>query len=334
MPIQGGDMKRVVITGGGGRVAYGLHFMLSHGDLFGQDEKIALHIYDLPEMKGALEAIAMELEDCAYPLLHEIKVGSDLGEMFDDIDCAFLVGAKPRGPGMERADLLLENGKIFIDVGRALNESAKRDVKILVCGNPCNTNCLIAMSHAPKIPRRNFHALMRLDHNRARSILAKRAGVEITSVNRVIIWGNHSATQVPDYTHALIEGKETEKSIDLSWLKDEFMRKVQTRGSAIIKTCGKSSAISAAKASIDAMRALFFPTPAGEWFTSGVCSNGNDYGVEENLIFGFPCLSKVGGEYEIVPNLSWNELIKEKIALTQKELVSERDCIKEMLGKL
>ncbi|NGX53655.1 MAG: malate dehydrogenase [Chlamydiae bacterium] len=327
-------MKRVVVTGGGGRVAYGLHFMLADGDLFGPDEQIALHIYDLPEMQGVIEAVAMELEDCAFPLLHEIKVGSDLNQMFEDVDCAFLVGAKPRGPGMERADLLLENGKIFIDVGRALNESAKPDVKVLTCGNPCNTNCLIAMSHAPKIPRKNFHALMRLDHNRAQSILAKKAGVEISSVNQVIIWGNHSATQVPDYTHVLLEGKEAEKSIDSSWLSDEFMRKVQTRGSAIIKASGKSSAASAAKASIDAMRALFFPTPDGEWFTSGVCSNGNTYGIEENLIFGFPCFSKESGEYEIVPNLSWNALIKEKIALTQKEWISKREGVKEILRKL
>lgn len=324
-------MKRIGVTGGGGRVAYGLLFQLAHGDLFGPREKIALHICDLPEMQGTLEAIAMELEDGAYPLLEEIHIGSDLFDLFRGIDVAFLVGAKPRGPGMERSDLLHENGKIFIDVGRALNESASKDVKVMVTGNPCNTNCLIAMSHAPSIPRKNFHALMRLDHNRAMSTLAKKAGISISEARRVTIWGNHSPTQVPDYSHVLLQGKPIEEWVDRRWLQEEFMTTVQKRGGEVLRASGKSSAGSAAKAAIDAMRSLFLPTPQDDWFTSAVCSNENGYGVEENLIFGLPCRSKGDGDHEIVAGLTLNDEIKKKIALTEKELIKERECVKAML---
>lgn len=324
-------MKRIAVTGAGGQIAYSLLFRLAHGDLFG-DEPIALHLCDVPGAEAILEGVAMELDDCAFPLLKEIKIGTDSRKQFADIDVALLVGAKPRGPGMERADLLLDNGKIFVEQGRALGESAKKDVKVLVVGNPCNTNCWIAM-HNSGLDKRNFHALMRLDQNRTQALLASQSGVAVEDVQRVTIWGNHSATQVPDYTNATIGGKGAADVIgDKSWLQGEFVETVQKRGAAIIKARGKSSAASAANATIEAMRSLFVPTPKGEWFTSAVCSDGNPYGIEEDLIFGFPCRSKGDGSYEIVPDVPWDAFIKERIAVTQKELISERDCVKKELA--
>lgn len=323
-------MKRIAVTGGGGRVAYTLLFALAHGDLFGTEEKIALYICDLPEMRGAIEAVAMELEDCAFPLLHEVKIGFNQEELFEGADCIFLMGAKPRGPGMERSDLLLENGKIVVEAGRAIERAAPRHAKVLVVGNPCNTNCLIAMQHAPSVPRENFHAMLRLDHNRAKNLLAKKAGVCVSKVKGVTVWGNHSSTQVPDYTHATIEGKPIEEVIqDREWLEAEFMGRVQGRGGEIIRKRGTSSAASASLAALEAMKSLYFPTPAGEWYTSGICSDDNPYGVEDNLVFGFPCYTDKRGKCKIVPDLKWSLSIAEKIALTQKELIEERECVKE-----
>ncbi len=209
-------MKTIAVTGGGGHVAYSLLFALAHGDLFGAEEKIALRICDLPDMRGSVEACAMELEDCALPALHEVKVGFDAEELFEGADCVFLVGAKPRGPGMERSDLLIDNGKIFVEAGKALERSAPKHVKVLTVGNPFNTNSLIAMHHAPSIPRKNFHAMLRLDHNRALSLLAKKAGVAVTEVKGVVVWGNHSSTQVPDYTQVTVGGKAVEEVIPVA----------------------------------------------------------------------------------------------------------------------
>jgi malate dehydrogenase len=246
----------------------------------------------------------MELEDCAFPLLKEIHFGSDPQEVFQEVDFAFLVGAKPRGPGMERADLLKDNGKIFIEQGSALNSAASKDVKVLVVGNPCNTNCLIAMHNAPKIDPRNFHAMTRLDQNRAASQLSLRAKAPVTAVTHMTIWGNHSSTQVPDFCNARLDGKPVEEVIkDKAWLEGEFIKTVQNRGAAIIAARGKSSAASAASAAIDAMKSILIPTPEGQWFSSGVYSNGNPY-----------------------------EFLKAKIAATEKELLEERECVKAMFG--
>jgi malate dehydrogenase len=325
-------MKRIVVTGGCGQISYSLLFRIAAGELFGPKEPISLYIRDMPEMKAQLEGVAMELEDCAFPLLHDIKVGSDAAEMFDGVDAAFLVGSKPRGPGMERGDLLLDNGKIFIGEGRGLNEAASRDVKVLVVGNPCNTNCLIAMHNAPKLPPQNFHAMMRLDQNRALSLLGRRAKAKVTDVKKMTIWGNHSATQVPDFTNATINGKKTTEVItDREWLQGDFFNIVQKRGAAIIAARGKSSAASAANAAIDAMKALFFPTESGNWYTTAMVTKGNPYGIDEDLIFGFPCFTKANGEIEIVKGLELDLFIREKMAITQKELIEERQMVKDLL---
>jgi len=325
-------IMRVAVTGGAGQIAYSLLFRIAAGEIFGSNQKIALHIYDLPAMESVLQGVAMELADCAFELLHEIKVTSDLEEAFGGIDLALLVGAKPRSKGMERGDLLLGNGEIFVKAGKALNAVASQDAKIVVVGNPCNTNCLIAMHHAPNLPRKNFHSMMRLDQNRATALLATKAGCEVAKVQHVSIWGNHSATQVPDYTHALIDQKPASEVIgDTQWLQGDFFECVQKRGAAIIAARGKSSAASAASALIDAVRSLYQPTPAGHWHTSAVCTDGNPYGIEENLIFGFPLITKSDSEYQIVSDCKWDFFIKEKIAVTQKELIAERDCVKHLL---
>lgn len=321
-------LKHVAVTGGAGQIAYSLLPRIANGDMLGTDQPIALHILEIPSMISALEGVMMELEDSAFPLLKEIIIGTNAYTIFQGVHYALLVGAKPRGPGMERGDLLHENGKIFIEQGKALNDVADGNVKVLVVGNPCNTNCLIAMMHAPRIPRQNFHAMTRLDQNRATAQLAKKAKVSLQDVSRVTIWGNHSSTQVPDFYNALIQGRPAPDVIqDLDWLEKEFISTIQKRGAAVIAARGKSSAASAANAAIDAMKALVTPTRNGDWFSSGICSDGNPYGIENNLIFSFPCRSKGNGEYEIVSNVPWNEFLKSKIALTQKELIEERDIV-------
>lgn len=327
---MGKPMKRVAVTGGAGQIAYSLLFRIANGDMLGKDQPIALHILEIPEALEALEGVRMELNDCAFPLLKEVHIGSDPMEIFKGADYALLVGAKPRGPGMERGDLLNENGKIFIGQGKALNAVASRDVKVLVVGNPCNTNCLIAMENAPDLPRENFHAMTRLDQNRGSSMLAAKAGVDVTDVARFTIWGNHSSTQVPDFFNATIHGKPVPKAIsEEAWLRDTFTEMVRKRGGAIIAARGKSSAASAANAALDAMRALVAPTPEGTWFSSGVCSDGNPYGIEEGLIFSFPCRSKGDGSYEIVKNVPWNAYLEGKIRESEEELIEERAVVME-----
>lgn len=327
------SIKRVAVTGGAGQIAYSLLFKIANGDLLGKDQPVALHILEIPEAIKFLEGVKMELEDCAFPLLQEIVIGSDAKKVFEGVHYAMLVGAKPRGPGMERGDLLSENGKIFIDQGNALNTSADRNVKVLVVGNPCNTNALIAMHHAPKIPKENFHAMTRLDQNRAVSQLANKAGVDVSQVTNMTIWGNHSSTQVPDYYHALIGGNPAEEVItDQEWLEKEFVSNVQKRGAAIIAARGKSSAASAAQAAVDAMRAILVPTPEGEWFSSGVYSGNNPYGIDKELIYSFPCRSKGDGTYEIVKNLQIDHALKEKLHASEKELVEERELVTPLIS--
>ncbi len=319
-------IKHVAVTGGAGQIAYSLLFRIARGEMLGSDQPLILHILEIPAMLTALEGVKMELEDCAFPLLREIKIGSDPRLLFEGVHYALLVGASPRGPGMERSELLQENGKIFVEQGKALNDVADRDVIVLVVGNPCNTNCLIAMQNAPKLSPRNFHAMTRLDQNRAVWQLAKRANVPVTDVKRVTIWGNHSSTQVPDFVNAEIQGKPAPEVIeDHAWLKGEFISSVQKRGAAVIAARGKSSAASAASAAIDAMKALVTPTPKGEWFSSGVWSEGNPYGIAEGLIFSFPCRSMGNGEWEIVPDLKRTDFLNSRLKTTEKELIEERE---------
>jgi malate dehydrogenase len=326
------SIKKVAVTGGSGQIAYSLLFRIANGDLFGKEQQIDLRICDLPEMTDALEGLAMELADCAFPLLHKVTIGHNLSEMFDDIELALLVGAKPRTKGMERGDLLQENGKIFVGTGRALNEAARKDAKIIVVGNPCNTNCLITMHHAPKLLRKNFHAMTRLDQNRAAALLATKANVPVESVRKLSIWGNHSATQVPDYTQVEIGTKRAVDLIqDQHWLQQEFISQVQGRGAEIIAKRGKSSAASAASSLIDATRALYETTREGDWYSSAVCTDDNPYGIEEDLIFSFPLRTDKKGNYEIVKGLEWDFFIKERIAVTQRELLEEKSHIAHLL---
>lgn len=321
-------VKRVVVTGSAGQIAYNLLFRIGSGELLGQDQPVALHLLELPEALPTLEGVVMELEDCAFPLLKEIRIGSNPYELFQGVHYALLIGAKPRSAGMERKDLLLENGKIFIEQGKALNEGADPQVKVLVVGNPCNTNCWIAMHHAPKISRKNFHAMTRLDHNRAVSQLAKKLQTDLGDIENVTIWGNHSSTQVPDFVNAHVKGVPIlQKFSDRSWFEKDFVSLIQQRGAAIIAKRGKSSAASAASAIVDTIHALINPTPPGTWFSSAVCSDGNPYGVEEDLIFSFPCRLLPNGEYEIVPGIPWDFFLSEKIKATEQELMDERAIV-------
>jgi NADP-dependent malate dehydrogenase len=318
-------IKRIAVTGGAGQIAYSLLFRLASGEVFGQEQPVALHILEVEAMIPSLQGVVMELEDGAFPLLKEIKTGHDPFTLFGDVDLAILVGATPRGPGMERSDLLKKNATIFVEQGRALSASASTHTQVLVVGNPCNTNCLIAMSHAPNLPRKNFHAMTRLDENRAKAQIAKKASQPVALVRRLAIWGNHSSTQVPDFVNARIGYRDVVEVIsDRHWLEGEFVQLIQKRGAAIIAARGKSSAASAASAVIDTLRSLILPTAKDDWFSSAVCSDGNPYGLTEELIFSFPCRSKGNFEYEIVKNLSWDEFIKEKIRVTEQELIEER----------
>lgn len=325
-------MIRVAVTGAAGQIAYSLLFRIANGEMFGKDVPVALHLLEIPEAQKALDGVCMELEDSAFPLLKEVKIGSDPMEVFKGIDWALLVGAKPRGPGMERADLLQENAKIFVKQGEALNIVASKDVKVLVVGNPCNTNSWIAMKQAPNIPKKNFMAMTRLDQNRAMAQLAKKANVSISEVQNVAIWGNHSTTQVPDYFHAKIDGKPALKVIgDASWLDGEFTNLVQKRGGAVIAARGKSSAASAANAIVNTVQSLYTPSEAGDCFSLAVCSDGNPYGIEEDLIYSFPCRSNGKGEYEVIAGISIEGALQKKLKATEDELIEERKMITQVM---
>lgn len=325
-------IKRVAVTGGGGQIAYSLLFRIANGDLFGKDQPISLSIHDLEEVcQKELVGLLMELEDGAFPLLSSVQISSDPKVAFKDANIAILVGAKPRGPGMERKDLLLENGHIFKIQGRALNEVAAEDVIVFVVGNPCNTNCLIAMHNAPNIPKNRFHAMTRLDQNRAVSQLAKKANVKVSDIHNLIVFGNHSPTLVLDYYNAKILNKPVTEIVEEKWLEDEFLTAVRQRGALVIKTRGKSSAASATQAIIDAIKDLVTPTPKGSYFSSAMSSDHNPYGIEKDLIFSFPCICKGIGEYEIAQNLKLNSSMMEKIKLSEKELLEEKEAVKHLL---
>ena len=290
---------KVVVTGAAGQIGYSLVFRIASGEMFGPDQPLVLHLIEIPNALGALDGVVMELHDCAFPLLESIVPTADLDEGFRDINWALLVGSIPRKAGMERKDLLGINGKIFIGQGQAIQRNAAADVRVLVIGNPCNTNCLIAMNNAKEIPRDRWFAMTRLDENRARAQLAHKSGVEITRVTNMTIWGNHSATQYPDFYNAKIGGRPADQVIgDEAWLKETFIPAVQQRGATIIKARGLSSAGSAANAIVDAVTSLSADTLEGDWHSVAVCSDGS-YGVEQDLICSFPVRTS-GGKWEIV----------------------------------
>jgi len=325
-------LLRIAVTGGAGQIAYNLLFRLANGELFGPDQPIALQILELPIALQALDGVRMELEDCAFPLLHSIEITDQAKKAFKDVDYALLLGAFPRGPGMERGELLEKNGKIFIEQGKALNEAAKDTAKVFVVGNPCNTNCLIALSQAPRLERRNFYSMMRLDMNRAIFQLANKAKVNVNEISKMTVWGNHSSTQVPDFYHAEISGKPADLVItDKKWLENDFIQQVQKRGAVIIQARGKSSAASAANALIDAIKDILHPTKKNDWFSVAIHSNNNPYGIDDNLIFSFPCMTRISGACEIVKGLEFNEFLQTRIKLSEKELKDERDLIRQLL---
>ena len=300
--------------------------------MFGPDQPVELHLVEVPQALGALEGVAMELSDCAFPLLKKIVPTADLDEGFGGVNWALLVGSVPRKAGMERKDLLGINGKIFIGQGQAIERNAASDVRVFVVGNPCNTNCLIAMNNAKGIPSDRWFAMTRLDENRAKSQLAHKAGVEVAAVSNVAIWGNHSATQYPDFFNAKISGRAVPEVIsDSAWLETEFIQTVQQRGAAIIKARGASSAASAANAVVDGVRSLVTPTAAGDWHSVAVCSRG-EYEVEAGLMSSFPIRTVSNGKWEVVSGLPVNAFSRSKIDATVQELKEERELVRELLS--
>ncbi len=323
---------RVAVTGAAGQIGYALLFRIASGAVFGPNQPVILHLIEIEPALPALNGVIMELDDCAFPLLKGVVATSDLAAGFRGVNWALLVGSVPRKAGMERKDLLGINGKIFIGQGQAIQKNAASDVRILVVGNPCNTNCLIAMNNAPEIPRDRFFAMTRLDENRGKAQLAKKAGVDITAVSNLAIWGNHSATQYPDFYNARVQGKPaTEVIRDEAWLKGEFISTVQQRGAAVIKARGSSSAASAANAVIDSVRSVVTPTAAGDWHSLALVSDGS-YGLEKGLICSFPVRSN-GQKVEIVQGLPINEFSKSKIDATVNELKEEKVMVSDLLPK-
>jgi malate dehydrogenase len=321
---------RVAVTGAAGQIGYSLLFRIASGEMLGKDQPVILQLLEIPDEKAqkALKGVMMEVDDCAFPLLQSMMGTSDAMAAFKDVDVALLVGARPRGPGMERKDLLEANGAIFVPQGKALNEVASRDVRVLVVGNPANTNALIAMKNAPSLKPGQFTAMMRLDHNRAMTQVAQKTGKPLTSVKKMSIWGNHSATQYPDLFHAEVNGQSAAKVInDQAWLEGTFIPTVQKRGAAIIEARGLSSAASAANAAIDHIRDWVHGTH--DWVSMGIPSDGS-YGIPEGLMFGYPVTCSAG-HYTIVKGLEHGDFAKAKIAATQKELNEERAAIAHLL---
>ena len=320
---------RVTITGAAGNIGYALAFRIAAGDMLGPDQPVILQLLEITPALGALQGVVMELNDCAFPLLSGVVATDDASVAFKDTDYALLVGARPRGPGMERKDLLTANGAIFGPQGKALNDHASRDVKVLVVGNPANTNALIAQAAAPDLNPRNFTAMTRLDHNRALSQLAEKTGSHTTDVAKMTIWGNHSSTQYPDISHATVKGKAAKGLVDDTWYKDTFIPVVQQRGAAIIKARGASSAASAASAAIDHMRTWALGTQGDDWVSMAVPADGS-YGIAPGIIYSYPCRCK-NGDYEIVQGLEVDAFSREKMDASAAELREERAAIEHLL---
>lgn len=322
---------KVAVTGAAGQIGYSLLFRLVTGEIFGPETKVALHLLEITPAMPALQGVVMELDDCAFPLLDYVLMTDDPAQAFDGVNWALLVGARPRSKGMERGDLIRANGPIFTTQGNALQRAAS-DIRVLVVGNPANTNALIAMHNAPDIPNERFAAMTRLDENRAYAQLAQKAGVPVTAVSNVAIWGNHSATQYPDAENARINGQPAMEVIsDHDWLRGDFIKTVQQRGAKIIEARGLSSAASAASAALDHVKSMENRTPDGHWFSAGVPSDGS-YGIAPGLIFSYPIRSDGVGGYEIVQGLSLSDFAREKIALTEKELQDERATVADLLN--
>ncbi len=322
---------KVVVTGATGQVAYALLPRIAAGEMFGPDVEIDLRLSDIPPMIDKAKGVLMELEDGAYPLVERVIASADRAETHHRADWVLLVGSVPRGPGMERGDLIRKNGPIFVEEGKAIQRFASSGVRVVVVGNPCNTNCLIARANAHTIPDHCWSAMTRLDQNRARSLLAAKAGVRVRDVKKLAIWGNHSATLYPDFTNAEVNGKPADQIVDRKWLEAEFIPQVQQRGAAVIAARGASSAFSAAQALIDHVRSLITPTPKGDCFSAAIVSDGS-YGVPKGLVSSFPLHSKGDGAFQIVPNVPLDDFAKAKIAATAAELEKERELVKDLLA--
>src|SRR5690348_14663248 len=322
---------RIAVTGAAGQIGYALLFRIAAGDMLGKDQPIILHLLEITPALPALQGVVMELDDCAFPLLQGIVATDDANVAFKDVDYALLVGARPRGAGMERKDLLSANGAIFGPQGKALNAHAKRDVKVLVVGNPANTNALIAQANAPDLDPSCFTAMVRLDHNRAMAQLAQRTNAHVNDVKRMIIWGNHSSTQYPDIHHATVKGQRATELVDGGWYRDSFIPTVQQRGAAIIKARGASSAASAASAAIDHMRSWALGTDEGDWVSMGIPSDGS-YGIQPGVIYGYPVTVK-DGKYSIVQGLEINDFSRARMDATDKELREERAGVEHLFAK-
>ncbi len=320
----------VAITGAAGQIGYALAFRVASGALFGADQPVNLHLLEITPALPTLQGVVMELDDCAFPTLSKVIATDDARVAFKDCHAALLVGARPRGPGMERKDLLLANAQIFSAQGKALDAVASRDVRVLVVGNPANTNALIAMKNAPSLKPQSFTAMTRLDHNRALSQLAAKTGSHVNDIQRMIIWGNHSATQYPDINHCLVKGQAARTLVDQDWIEKDFIPTVQQRGAAIIKARGASSAASAASAAIDHIRDWFRGSPQGDWLSMGIPSDGS-YGIPEGVIYSYPVICR-GGQYEIVQGLDIDAFSRARMDATHKELLEERDGVKDLLG--
>lgn len=322
---------RVVVTGATGQVSYALLPRIAAGEMFGPETSVDLRLADIPQVIDKAKGVLMELEDGAYPLLANVSVSADRSVTHHDVDWVLLVGSVPRGPGMERGDLIRKNGPIFVEEGKAIAQYASPTVHVAVVGNPCNTNCLIARANAKQVPDGRWTAMTRLDQNRARSLLAAKAGAHVKDVKQLVIWGNHSATLFPDFTNAKVKGRSASESVDKAWLESEFIPVVQQRGAAVIAARGASSAFSAAQALVDHVKSLVTPTPSDDWFSAAVVSDGS-YGVPKGLVSSFPLRSKGNGDYEIVPGVQLNDFAQGKLTATIAELEKERDLVKDLLA--
>jgi len=322
---------RVAVSGSTGQVAYALLPRIAAGEMFGRETPVDLRLYDIPPVIAKAKGTVMELEDCAYPLLSRVSATAERGEAYRDADWVLLVGSKPRGPGMERKDLIRENGPIFVEDGKAIAANASRDVRVVVVGNPCNTNCLIALSNAKGVPSERFTAMTRLDQNRARMQLGLKAAAPVKDVTRCVIWGNHSSTLFPDFVNARVGGKKATDVVDRMWLENEFVPLVQKRGAAVIEARGASSAFSAAQALIDHVRSLTTATPGDDWFSAAVLSDGKRYGVPAGVVASFPLRSMGLGEWRIQDGAVITEYAKRKIEAGVQELVQEREIVSDLL---
>jgi malate dehydrogenase len=320
---------RVAITGAAGQIGYQLCFRIAAGDMLGPDQPVILQLLEIAPALGALEGVVMELRDAAFPLLMDVVATDNAETAFQDTDYALLVGARPRGPGMERKDLISANGKIFGPQGAAMNKVASRDIKVLVVGNPANTNALIARAAAPDLDPRNFTAMTRLDHNRSMAQLADKTGIHSSNITNMLVWGNHSSTQYPDIRFAKIDGKSAAGLVDQDWYRDTFIPDVQQRGAAIIKARGASSAASAASAAIDHIRSWAMGTPEGDWVSMSVPADGS-YGIESGVIYSYPCVCE-NGDYRIVQGLEIDEFSRERMDATEAELLEERAAVEDLL---